>query len=308
MTTNYSIVTSGFVAVDVILDEKVHASAGGTATNVARALASMGWDSSVVGTIGNDPAGNFAHDELTSVGVDVANLVLSPLWTTPVVLQEEHRGDHVWRFSCPYCHARFAKHRPSPEDFADKIVASVTAPSVFLFDRVSRFTLSLAQAWSDEGTLIVFEPATLGHERLFDRAAGVADLVKFSSERASAFEARLEHARGSLVETLGSQGARVRLAGSGGWKVLESRTVTELIDSAGAGDWTTAGLIDSWVRRGSGPGTLIDAVDNGQALGAQSCSWQGVHPGGPREIPGDFEAFACPRIATLNRVPLTHPK
>jgi fructokinase len=303
MTAPNTVVTSGFVAVDIILDDTVRASTGGTATNVARALATLGWNSAVVGTIGNDPAGNFAHDQLESLGIDTSNLIRSPLWTTPVVLQEGHRGDHIWRFSCPVCHARFAKHRPSPEDFANRVVASIGAPTVFLFDRVSRFTLALAEAWSEEGTLIVFEPATLGHERLFDRAAATADVTKFSSERAAAFEERLAEASGALVETLGSAGARVKQSKSGDWESLEPIPVVDLVDSAGAGDWTTAGMIDDWIRNGRTPEGLVDSVNVGQALGAQACGWESVHPAGPQEIGTDFESFACPRVATSNRVP-----
>nr|WP_238324792.1 PfkB family carbohydrate kinase [Paenarthrobacter aurescens] len=278
-------------------------SPGGTATNVARALQSLGWDAQLVGTVGTDPAGQFLRSELETEGVGVQHLRNDDDWTTPVVLQMEYRGDHVWRFRCPICATAFAKHRPTPHEIARTMVRDCATPDVFFFDRVSLFTLTLAEEWSRKGSFVVFEPATLGRVQLFDRAIKIAHMVKFSSERAPAFKERLSaESTATLVETLGADGAQVRLAGQQTWKHYAPQPVIDKVDSAGAGDWTTAGLLDQLVVSSGeevtvNPESIARAVTNGQSLGALACSWEGVYPKEPVKLDGDdFERFACPRV------------
>jgi fructokinase len=289
-------VSSGFVTVDLFMGSNLRAAPGGTATNVARALKMLGWDSSVVGTIGDDPPGRFVSDELADQGVGVDFLVRAESWTTPVLLQEAARGDHRWRFQCPSCGARFAKHRPSPEGYAEVVVAGLKVPDVYFFDRASLFTLALAERWSSAGSFIVYEPAGLGRPQLFDRAARIANLLKYSAERGSAFADRLEDLAVPVVETLGSDGARFRTSSSARWAHLSSNPIDVLVDSAGAGDWTTAGILDALIRQPVGEEALESAVAAGQLLGASACSWEGVHPDALREVQGGFESFACPRV------------
>ncbi|MHA7296709.1 PfkB family carbohydrate kinase [Pseudarthrobacter sp. MDT1-22] len=295
-------VSSGFTTVDIKLGDALSASPGGTATNVARVLQTMGWNTQLVGTIGSDPAGQFLKSALETDGVGVQHLRLESAWTTPVVLQEEHRGDHVWRFRCPICATSFAKHRPTPKDVASSLVDEVAAPDVFLFDRVSLFTLALADEWAHQGTFVVFEPSGLGRPHLFDRAIEAAHLVKFSSERAPAFKDRLVGTRAILVETLGANGAQVRFSEAKTWQHMPPQPITTKVDSAGAGDWTTAGLVDelfpaSGVPAYACPEGVARAVTNGQVLGAMACSWEGVYPEPPAMFdPADFERLACPRV------------
>lgn len=296
-----TVASSGFSTVDVMLNGSVRASPGGTATNVVRALRSMGWSPQLIGTIGDDRPGRFLRESLQNEGIGVQDLLLEAGWTTPVIVQEAHRGDHVWRFKCPVCGASFAKHRPSPERRAIEIGA-LDAPDVFFFDRVSLFTLKLASLWKARGSFVVFEPAGLGRSQLFPRAVEVADLVKYSSERAPAFEAILRGARKTLVETRGSRGTAFRLAGSSDWVNVPVRPVEHIVDSAGAGDWTTAGILDDLIRTGGDhqledSAVLRRAVERGQVEGARACGWEGVHPQGLTVVErSGFEVFGCPRV------------
>lgn len=295
-------VSSGFTTVDIKLGDSLSASPGGTATNVACILQTLGWRTQLVGTVGTDPAGHLLKSELETNGVGVQHLLQDSAWTTPVVLQEEHRGDHVWRFRCPICATSFAKHRPTPKDTARLIIDEVSPPDVFFFDRVSLFTLALADAWAERGTFVVFEPAGLGRPHLFDRAIAVAHLVKFSSERAPAFKDRLANTGAMLVETLGAKGAQVRFSDAKTWHHVPPQPISMKVDSAGAGDWTTAGLVDELFAASDVPAYatmegVSRAVTNGQVLGALACSWEGVYPKIPTQFdPLDFERLVCPRV------------
>lgn len=280
-------VSSGFTALDVILGEPARVAAGGTAANVAAACAALGWSATAAGVVGDDAAGRYVREDLTAAGVDVETLHLDARWTTPVVLQEPAEGDHVWRFVCPRCGTRFARHRPAPVSLALALTTSTPAPDVFFFDRPSIFTLALAAAWRQAGTAIVFEPSRLGRPHLFDQAARLAHLVKYSALRGAAFEQRI--ARGpALIRTSGAEGAEYRPAMRARWKHLPAPENVNHVDTAGAGDWTTAGVLTSLF---SGFRTAHDvkqslahsddlgtALRNGQIWGGRACGWQGARP------------------------------
>lgn len=304
-TKRPSIVASGYSTVDIVSTDKYRAAPGGTAVNVAWALASRGWDSELIGTIGSDPGGNFIRKQLKSSGVGVTRLYQDDRWTTPVIVQEMHGSDHSWRFKCPECGTAFAKHRPTSPARVDEILAARAAPDVFFLDRTSLFTIGLAEAWAAEGSYIVFEPAGLGRPQLFERAAEVADLIKFSRERAAAFSDRIPPAGALVVETMGVDGTRFRLPRGSAWHQIPANVVDSPVDYVGAGDWTTAGLLDSLFREEPRAVTLEPvrrAVREGQRLGALAVGWEGVHPGALKALPGrKFEPFACPRYLAEHR-------
>lgn len=296
------LIATGFAAVDVTFGDTAAASAGGTAVNVARAARQLGWEVDVVGTIGVDPAGALLRSVLAAEGVGTDNFVEDSRWTTPVVLQEQHGDDHIWRFRCPVCGTRFAKHRPSSVAIASQLISLMPAPDVLFFDRTSLFALGLARAWRALGTFVVFEPAMLGRPHLFDQAVATADLVKFSTERAPQFIDRLPASSALIVETLGGEGARFAMNPNSSWSHVEGKRVQHVVDSAGAGDWTTAGLIteliDGRPRRPFQSERVRVAVRRAQVLGAAACGWSGVFP--QRDFAFDrdeFEMFACPRVA-----------
>jgi len=294
-----SVVAAGYSTVDVLHTDRFRVAPGGTAINVTRALESLSWDAEFIGTVGRDPGGDFVRRQLKAAGVDVTRLYQDERWTTPVIVQEMQGSDHSWRFRCPVCAASFAKHRPTSPNRVEQIVTARTAPDVFFFDRASLFTIGLAQAWGSAGSYVVFEPAGLGRPQLFERAVGVADLIKFSSERAAAFRDRLPVSGVLVVETMGVHGTRFRLPRGTAWHRLPANLIASPVDYVGAGDWTTAGLLNSLL--GDNPSsvtleTVLRAVRAGQRLGALACTWEGVHPGALKPLPGgSFESFACPR-------------
>ncbi|AZS44407.1 Fructokinase [Microbacterium oleivorans] len=304
-STPYALFSAGFATVDARLDidGRVELNAGGTALNVARATAALGHRSGLVGTIGEDPAGKLIRRVLSEDLMNVAGLTLDPEWRTPVLLQVPGRGDHAWRFTCPDCGTRLPKFRPSPPEKLSAILRILPPPRVLLFDRVSRFSLSLAEAWRRQGTFIVFEPAALGREGLFRRALGVSHLVKFSSSRASEFRDALKLAAVPQIETMGAAGVRWRMPHSNQWSEQPSFETPHVVDTAGAGDWTTAGTLAALHR--STPlgqnelsdGSLAEALFEGQRFGAQACTWRGPFAKVDSEIArATFEDFACPRV------------
>jgi fructokinase len=114
------------------------------------------------------------------------------------------------------------------------------------------------------------------HERLRD----IADLDWKRSEREGVL---LE------IETLGSAGLRYRSRLPGtktkAWFELPGFVVKQVTDTAGCGDWCTAGLLDRLARRSlegfkaSTPEQVRDALRFGQALAAWNCGYEGARGG-----------------------------
>ena len=91
-----------------------------------------------------------------------------------------------------------------------------------------------------------------------------------------------------FLMSLGRGGARFRteLGSSGdGWHHVEAKPVARMVDSAGCGDWFTAGLISSLCSEGmsslkrAGDSDILGALDLAQSLAAWNCSFAGPRGG-----------------------------
>jgi fructokinase len=158
---------------------------------------------------------------------------------------------------------------------------------VYFFDRVSPAALSLAKAYAKAGTLVVFEPSAVGEPRLFSAAMECAHVLKYSEERMRTLGAWIADSKRSPdliveIETLGAAGLRYRVGPAARrWFALNAYLVDDLRDTAGAGDWCTAGFLNALVRaRASGgdvPRVEIRAsLEVGQALAAWNCGFEGA--------------------------------
>jgi fructokinase len=300
------VLSTGFIALDILLaDGGMGHAPGGTAANVAANLAFLGWRACLAGIIANDVAGRHVAKELARFGVDVSHLVLADRGETPIVVQEIAEGAHRFRFGCPECGRRFARHRPIPASDLRTFIAR-SSPEVYFFDRASSSTVALAEHYRETGSLIVFEPSTLGHRQLFLRAVGSAHIVKYSHQRLVAFGGVLpDVSAGQIqIETRGATGARYRL-GRTSWVHLPGYDA-EVVDTAGAGDWTTAGLL--FTLASLKPSDVIadregleEALRFGQGLGAANCGYLGA-----RGLAVERRGVALNRVrAILSRQPPT---
>lgn len=273
LSTRGTLLTTGFVTLDVILDgARVGHRAGGTAGNVAANLAFLGWKTSVAALVGQDPAGRRLQHDLRRSGVDTSHLVVRDDVVTPVVIHEVFDGGHRFRFGCPTCGRRFPRHRPIPNDMARTLLAR-QLPSVFFFDRASRAAIAIAEAVRDTGGLVMFEPGTRGHEQSFKRALDLAHIIKFSHDKKHQFEDALSAPRSGQLQimTAGERGAFWRRTRT--WHRVAGIEST-IVDAGGAGDWTTAGILASMQSLRPDAIAVTDTdylLRWGQALGVLSC-------------------------------------
>lgn len=293
----HSCVGTGFIVLDVIRNS-IGASAtekrfaGGSCGNVLSILAYFGWDANAVGRIGDDYAGRELVADLGKWGVVTKLLQVETGCGTPIVVQENYldrkgRPRHRFSRACPVCGATLPGYRPLLASEAGSIAAKLPSHSVFYFDRVAPGTLELAQGSRARGALVVFEPSGIKEERLFAECLKSAHVVKYANDRIDGIHDVVTKAKVPVeIETLGAKGLRLRVrtfGRAGLWQDLPAFSPPDLRDSAGSGDWTTAGLIYGLMTNG-GPveklvtnvAAVVGATRYGQALAALNCGFEGA--------------------------------
>lgn len=297
-----TIVGAGLIALDVVVntstEEEPKYFAGGTCGNVLTILSFLGWDSKPIARLNEDRSAEWLVEDLERWGVDSRFITCESDGSTPVVIQNirqlaNGKRTHSFSMRCPCCNAYLPGYKSILGKAATEIANALPRHQVFFFDRVSRGTLHLAQASKDKGALIVFEPSGIGEPRLFREAWSIAHVVKFSNDRIRDIaDLDLQSAASELlleIETLGEDGLRyrshIRNAPTRGWKTLKVIPATQLRDSAGSGDWCTAGIIQKLARGGlsgfSNISTqrLRDGLRYGQALATWNCSYESARGG-----------------------------
>jgi sugar/nucleoside kinase (ribokinase family) len=303
-------VGTGLIALDVVVSEGQPEApsfwAGGTCCNVLTALSYLGWRTAPVARLrGGAPAARILSD-LLQWGVRTDYISLDEDGSTPVIVQwirQTPQGEprHTFSWRCPKCGARLPGYKPVLVNDAESVGGRLDSPCVFFFDRLSRGALMLAQKSAELGAAVVFEPPSVGNPTLFREAWEIADIVKYSHERLQDLPAELEASTGPWlqIETLGRDGLRYRLRGRGTrprrWQHLEAVPATRLRDTAGAGDWCTAGLIHKLFPRGARALETADDLDvrdalrYGQSLAAWTCGFEGPRGGMYEVAKSEFE-------------------
>ncbi len=274
-----SVVSAGYMPLDVIsYQDEIAYQAGGTAANVAAILAFLGWDATLAGQTGDDRAGQIFLDDLQAAGVSTSQVYQPAGMATPRLIHRIHSGEHSFAYSCPKCERRLPRSRPLTLGQARLCSESIPAPDVYFFDRANAATLFLAECYADAGSVIVFEPSVPANAELLRRAVVVAHIVKHSDDRSIGGLDDLgvePQERQIRVVTHGVGGLEVRSGGKAS-KRFPALTAPQ-VDSGGAGDWTTAGLITTAVRSGRLDSEAIDTgLRFGQALAALSCTAPGA--------------------------------
>ncbi len=296
------LVSSGFIALDIVIgleDPLVpRFYTGGTTGNVTAALAYLGWQTVPISRLADDEAGHIVKADLERWGVDTKYLSGNFPCPTPIVVEKIFLGKdgspkHRFLWTCPDCGAYLPSYRPVVIETVDNLKGDIGAVAVFFTDRVSRSILNLAKQCKKNGAVVVFEPSGIGDPSLFVEMSRICDVLKYSDQRAKGFSDLLAENGAELeIQTLGDEGLRFLLRGrrkAKTWVALTSYDV-DVKDTAGAGDWTTAGLIYRLFGDGRealktlAKTNVSDALQYGQALAALNCQFEGAR-GAMYQIP-----------------------
>lgn len=286
-----TIVGTGLVALDVLLNggsDAPNTSLGGSAGNVLAILGHLGWKSIPVAQLGADEAAEEIWHEFARLGAETRFLWRDKEYCTPVIFQLPGTGEstHQFSFRCPACGRKRAFTPPRLDQKSAALLDNIETPDVFYFDRVTPWALELAERYRSLGTLVVFEPSLVGGDHaVFARALQATNVLKYADERILELE---QFDRSSIdveVQTQGKRGLRFRSHSQpGAWQSLSAFQVPYVADTAGAGDWCTAGflfaLIGSIFEKG-GKGFIStrrirESLRFGQVLAALNCMEAGA--------------------------------
>lgn len=290
---------TGLLALDVILNadgvsDPVLA-AGGTCGNVLATLSFFGWSSYPIARLNGDAASRLLQEDLSRWNVALDFATEAPPAATPIILQTIRRNargvpTHSFSLTCPTCRSWFPRFRPVRKDSTIALLERLEkgqlrrTPDVFFFDRVSRSSLEMARHFSSRGALVMFEPSGIGKASLFEEALKLAHIVKYSSQRLPELSRRPPRSKRCAleIETRGAKGLRYRSAQtSWSWRSKKAIKGPPTVDSAGAGDWCTAGLLVKLATAGAegllhaSEAELERAITFGQAAAAIACGFTG---------------------------------
>ncbi len=287
-------VGTGLVALDVILNGSpstpAKLCAGGSCGNVMSILAFLGWNSKPIARFSNNNAAKNIFEDLENFKVDTSLISLSDDGATPIIIHrilKDKLGNakHKFEFKIPNTNTWLPSYKPVLGSAVSTLTLKQSTTNVFYFDRISRSSIDLAKFYKNKGALIFFEPSSFIENNQFKECLEIADIIKYSSDRISNYSQLFPNPIVELeIETLGKEGLKYRRKSNKNqdWKSISSFEINNVLDSAGAGDWCTAGIINELGAEGINSFVNLDdiaiekALMIGQAFGGVNCRYDGA--------------------------------
>ncbi len=282
---------TGLVCLDILMrgkeEKAVSYKVGGTCGNVMMILAYMGWESYPVARLNGSDYSRTMLEDMVANGVHTDFVSTLDDGATPVIIQHniiDKDGNPTHKFTFKGNKGGFfLDYKPITKKIGLQVAESLTfKPTVFFFDRINPATIALAEYFHKKKTLVFFEPSSIrGNISQFDRCLANSDIIKFSDQRLADASFSENYQDKLFIQTLGSKGLRFNLFNQG-WEMLPVVPNNKIIDTSGAGDWTTATFLDTMVDAGiisihelTAPLVKI-LLEKAQEKGSESCSYEGA--------------------------------
>ena len=291
LETNVNIcIGAGLISLDVLIWDgdmyPVSFYVGGTCGNVMMILSYMGWKSYPIARLDETKDTKRVLDDMHNHKVHT-DFVSTSDGKTPVIVQRNFitkDGVPTHKFESRNNMGRFyLDFKSLTMKQADVVIEKIDfIPKVFFFDRVSPAILKLATYFKEMGSVVFFEPSSRGGDiKRFCQCIDVADIIKFSDQRIKDVEQFNLYKDKLFIQTQGAEGLSYRFNSE--WIHLNSVLNENVVDTAGAGDWTAAALINE-LYKGSEAKPISNfsskevetALNEAQKVGAKSCSFEGA--------------------------------
>lgn len=285
---------TGLIALDVILNGNPNTQpkfqTGGSCGNVLTILAFFGWKSYPIARLSDNYPAQLLFDDLKNHKVKLDLISQLEDGSTPIIIHKilkdlENNPKHRFEFRVPKTNTWFPSYKPVLSNKVKEITTHKLIPKVFYFDRVSRATIDLAKHYKTNGSLIFFEPSSIGTDTHFKECLTLADILKFSNDRLPQYKGTYLTRQVPIeIETLGANGLLYRSFKNKTeeWHFLPAIHIEDAKDTAGAGDWCSSGIIHSLTDEKSNTlknlsiAKLQQALEFGQFLGALNCFFYGA--------------------------------
>ncbi|MFC7134935.1 MULTISPECIES: carbohydrate kinase family protein [Salinibaculum] len=232
---------------------------GGSASNTAVTMESLGVDSALLGSVGEDDYGRLAREELTAAGVDCSHLQRTIGETTVKYLVVDDRGE-VMVLANDGVNESF-RAADAPDSLLDSV------DHVHLTSQRLETAEMLAERARDAGATVSFAPGRRLDERDYRSVAATADYLFLNEREAetAAEEGLLAAGDGVTVITRGEDGGEVRASS----RRTHSGYDVEPVDTTGAGDAFAAGFLAA-VLNGEDDDDALAVANAAGALAAKS--------------------------------------
>lgn len=286
---NKTCLGAGLISLDILINDiesqrPISYYVGGTCGNVMMILSHMGWDSFPIARLDNSKQTSRLVADLKSNKVHT-DFVTTNDGKTPVIIQRniiDKYGNPTHKFEFKDSKGRmFLSFSPVTLKQANIVLESLDfVPLVFFFDRVSPANIKIAKALKEKGTLIFFEPSCKVTTSHFKDCVDVSDIVKFADQRIQDITPFNDLALPLVIQTLGANGLQFKLGGNK-WTHVPSIENPNIVDTSGAGDWTTSAFINLIFKQ---PKKLSELsleevffmLSEAQKLASRSCSFEGA--------------------------------
>lgn len=282
---------TGLIALDVIMNgnpstpAKYHV--GGSCGNVLTIMSFLDWESYPIGRLAMNNATSLVVEDFKKWVVNTTFLSIEESGSTPIIihriLRDKHGNPkHRFEFKDPSSGKWLPTYKALISKKVSELETRLPESSVYYFDRVSRSSIDLAKIYKDRGALIVFEPTSIKDIKQFKECLNFSHIIKFSNDRIRNYKSLFSDIQVPLeIETKGKDGLSYRFRNNY-WIDLPAYLIEDVVDAAGAGDWSTAGLIYKLGKKGiesfekSNLLEIENALKFGQALGAINCYFDGA--------------------------------
>ncbi len=289
-----SIIGIGLVALDIVIEKssntKPNLFAGGSCGNVLIILSYLGFDTFPIARLANNKATEELINDIAFWGVNNDLIIKADDGSTPIIIQrisnsKDGNSIHRFEFRNPENGKYLPSFKPVLVKSIEMLYSKISKCDFFYLDRISRSSIELAKLYKNNGAIVIYEPSSIKIDNLSltNELIEIIDIIKFSNERIPNYKDLIPQGKIPLeIETLGKDGINYRTQNLNDWKHIIPFSVNKVVDSAGAGDWTTAGIIKSLIDYNI---TKIIDIDNttlesilkyAQALGALSCFYKGA--------------------------------
>lgn len=235
---------------------------GGTCGNVMCLLSIFGHEAYPQASLDDSPEGKKIAEDLERYGCDMRFVTNTPNGGT-TLLRATHKQNPDGspkisvRAGSPggsrFPRRKFLRARDEAPAFVDSLTSDFI-PDFYFFDSPAAGHRYVARELRTMGTKVYFEPSSISTKADLE-CVSLSDIIKFSDENVPDTSFADEFNDKLFIQTCGKDGLRFKLR-DGEWKKLPGIPNDNVVDTEGAGDWTTAAIINGIARSGKPYGDL----------------------------------------------------
>ena len=235
---------------------------GGTCGNVMCLLSEFGLETYPQVSLDDSPQGKKIAADLEHYGCDMRFVTNTPDGgTTLLRVTHKQNPDGSPKISVRagspggsrFPRRKFLRARDQAPAFVEKLTSEFI-PDFYFFDSPAAGHRYIARELRTMGTTVYYEPSSISTKADLE-CISLSDIIKFSDENVPDTSFADAYSDKLFVQTCGKDGLRFKFR-SGEWKALPGIPNDNVVDTEGAGDWTTSFIIYGIVRSGKPFGEL----------------------------------------------------